>query len=516
VPYVSVLLNEIIHFSGDEEQCQMNLFNFQLDWPAQQKKLDGSIAAFVSELQKLEQVKLTVDQAALDARLSNTLNPRNRMNIADLVHGEMKSDANRSPQDIFDAVKSRLQSATEEQDKVFDAVGEIIENAASFVGKVAEADVGGAASDAYGIANGLRKALQNDAKLGVEVADVLRIWYTAKVEATAWMALSAFNATTEIVMREAFAYRGHHKDIRLEVDATNSAARHALRAHNDPVETAAEKATNGLYSHFAAGGNPMLSMVQMATHRVTQVERCAANPFQLMQKAGWLANGHQSSTSPKEIVAGLVEDAVQKGPDTVKRQLNRDAAMLRAAVMELQIPQKHAQMVSRRYGPQETHAPNVTVLFEDQRFRSSVKDILAANPNAVRSPPPTTPQSLVMITHLQEELDLAKDMIVREGLMNPKLQKACGQDITTIKEIEKMLRDAPEPVQHIGVSWGRAPDRQFFGRLKDEVKETLDVALTLHAERQEERKTALQASMRTKMRGETPEVTSTRRLDRES
>jgi hypothetical protein len=493
----------------------MNLFEFRLDWPAQQTKLNTSIAAFVSELQKLEQVKLTVDQAARDERLSNTLNPRNRKNIADLVRGEMKADANRPPQDIFDTVKSRLQSATEEQDKVFDTLGEIIENAASFVGKVAEADVGGATSDAYGIANGLRKAFRNDAKLGVEVADVLQIYYTAMVEATARITLSAFNETTEIVMKEAFAYRSHHKDIRLERGATSSAATHALRAHNDPMEMAAEKATNGLYVHFTAGGNPLLPVAQMATHRVSQVEQRSANPFQLMQKAGWLANGHRTSTDPKEIVSGFIEDAIKKGPVAVKRQLQRDTAMLRAAVLELQIPQKHAHMISRRYGQQDTHAPNVTILFEDQRFRTSVKDILGAKPNAVRSPPPPA-QTIVKITHLQEELDLAKDLIAREGLINPKLQKTCGEDISTIREIEKMLNEAPEQVQHVGISWGRTPDRQFFGRLKDEVKDSLKVAFKVHAEQQEERKADLQSSIRGLMRGERPEVTSTRRLDRET
>jgi hypothetical protein len=491
----------------------MNIFEFRLDWDQHQAKLDSSIEAFVGELGNLGQVNETVENAARNERLSKAVNLRNRKLIADLVRGEMRTNADRSPQEIFESVKSQLQSASDNQDKLFDAVGDIIESAASFVGKVGEADAGGVASDVYSIANGLRKAFKSDAKLGVEIADVLRIYYTAKVERSARGTLSAFNETTEKLMREAFAYRSHHKGICLEQGASSSAARYALQPHSTLVEMAAEKATNGIYEHFALSGNPLLPVAQMAAHKVTKIERSGADPFHFMQKAGWLANGHRSSVTPNEIISGFIEDAIKKGPAAAKEQLHRDVDVLHAALMDLQIPQMHAQMIESRYGPQGLQGGNATVLFEDHRFQSDLKQMIRANPDAIRSPPPPS-EIIAKITHLQEELGLSSAVILRERLINPTLRQTCDEDLATIGEIGAMLKSAPEKVQHVGISWGRTPDRQYFGRLKEEVKESLEIALKVHAEQREERKTELQSNMQTLIRGEKPTANSTRRLDR--
>ncbi len=489
----------------------MDVFKFRQNWPDRKRKMETSIDKFVVDLENLQHVHEIEQDAALDARLGQIFSS-SRKNIADVVHAEIKTNGDRSPRDIFESAKSRLKGATEAEDKVFEAVGSLVEGVSSVVSKVGEQDAAGVASEVYKVGNGLRQLLRNDAKLGPEVASALKAYYSAQAQRSARAVLATFHDTANGLIVDALAYRDHFKNAQLEKTVTGSVPKTVMQNHNHHVEGAAEKAVNAIYDHFHKANHPLLPLIQLAAFNASVIERTKPEPFHLLQKAGYLAIRHPEFVKIDTLTDRFVEQLLPKELKATKGQFSRDIAALNIAVLEMSVPQMHADMVARRYGANDTQATNVTVLFEEQRFQSDIKDVLSANGNKPRGAPPQD-QRMVEIRNLQEELALSKSMIIREGLRDPRLGRACHDDLQTISAIEGLLKDVPEKVQHVAISWGRAPDRRYFDRLKDEVKESLEVALSVHAENLESRKATLQEAMRRSMRGEKPEVTTTRRLD---
>lgn len=485
-------------------------FDIKLNWDTASKGFQAHIDRFVGELERLQHIDQIISQATRDQEVLGTLDARSQEGIKNLARGEIERDAAQSPQELLENVKSRILSIDEERDRRSDSIGKVLGSVASLVGKGAAATAGapidaagivGGLSEAYGSINDIRKALRTDAGLDVGIARVLRIYYSNEVRRSAGKVLASFQSTSKSLMEDVFAYSSHFKDFRLEQNVSSRAAQSALRNYNDPVKMAAGKAINTVHDHFAPNRShhPLLSIMVNAVKNATRIERASADPFQTMPKAGWLVK--MPTKSQEKFVSDFVEDAVQKGPQATRRQLNRDVEALETALLELQIPQDQAFMMEERYR-NGSPAAKQTVLFDEHEFVGGIKDVLGSDPSVVRRPTPVN-EAPVEKWMLRQELLLARDIVRREGLKTPRLRQVSDEDVATIEEIGKMLHASPERMTHVTINCARDQDRKFFPRLKEDVREA---SMRSSADR----KASLQLSV---WGGQRLEVATNRRLD---
>lgn len=217
-----------------------------------------------------------------------------------------------------------------------------------------------------------------------------------------------------------------------ERDDANPLERNALYEHKGTFEWAGEKAINRLYEYAKNSPVHIKTIISQQfskyyQHRSEQPGK--TDGLRLPKMAGWL----RELGTPWLKVSEVFQNASAKSPEKLKQEVIQTLNVARAASLDVEIPHRLVDMISKRCRNPERMGTHTTALFPHGRFIDTVSG---------KSPSfsPTRQVVNADIAQIDEELHLCEFILTREALSHPERKDQLDQLKTFIAEFRGDLK----------------------------------------------------------------------------